>query len=118
VTYLQWNVLYPASDGDTETMRGERVWETLWWPAHRPMESYEVAGMQNGKPTGYNWTVWARGVPQTNEGDFKMVSEWWRLGFIRRNPWAGPDVRPTMLPPADPPPYISVERTPHKREDA
>jgi hypothetical protein len=118
VTYLEWNQLYPASDGDTEMLRGERVWETLWWPAHRPMESYEVAGMQGGKPTGYNWTVWARGVPQTNEGDFKMVSEWWRLGFIRRNPWAGPDVRPTMLPPADPPPYISVERTPHKPEDA
>jgi len=44
----------------------------------------------------------------------KTVTAWWRLGFVRKNPFAQgfPDVLPTELPPPDPPPYISVERTP------
>ena len=32
------------------------------------------------------WLDWSRGVPQTNAGDLKMVTEWSRLGFVVRNP--------------------------------
>ena len=64
-----------------------------------------------GKPA-YPWGPWAPGVPQTNEGDLKMVTEWWRLGFVRRNPYAGEPV-PTIVPPPPTPPYVSVEATPH-----
>ncbi len=115
VTYLEWNELYPDSDGDSRLGANERVWETLWWPAHRPMETWEVTGQQDGQPV-YSWTVWARGVPQTKEGDLKMVTEWWRLGFVVRNPAASPDMRANVLPPPQPPPYISTERTPRRKE--
>lgn len=117
VTYLEWNQIFAKSDGDSQMTRGERVWDTLWWPAHRPMEVFEIAGMQGGAPTGYNWVVWAQGVPQTKEGDLKMVTEWWRFGFVRRNPWASMDMRANILPPPQTPPYISVEATPHTPEE-
>ena len=48
--------------------------------------------------------------PQTNAGDLKMVSEWWRLGFIIRNPYLKPEA---LLQASDgnTPKYISVERS-------
>ena len=56
------------------------------------------------------WRDWTPGVPQTNTGDLKMVSEWSRLGFVRRNPFLPPgDIKPTTLPPDQK--YISMERT-------
>jgi len=113
VTYLEWNEIYPASDHDAAMERGQKVWETLWWPAHRPMQVTELTGVQNGQPS-YAWAQWARGIPQTNEGDFKMVTEWWRLGFVIKNPWAPVDVNPNA--PDPPPPYISVEATQHSRD--
>jgi hypothetical protein len=112
VTYLGWNDLYPDSDNDSRLRRSQRVWETLWWPAHRPMQTYEVTAWKDGKPSAFKWLSWARGIPQTLAGDLKMVYDWWRQGFVVRNPWADPDVRPTTMPPADdPPPYFTVERT-------
>jgi hypothetical protein len=33
---------------------------------------------------------WVQGIPQTNQGDLKMVTAWKELGFIRDNPEATP----------------------------
>lgn len=40
-----------------------------------------------------------------------MVSEWWRLGFVLRNPFLPPgDIKPDVQLNSN---YISVERTPY-----
>lgn len=109
VTYEKWNVIYPDSDNDKLMAREQRVWETLWWPAHRPMQTFVVASVESDGTTNYAWRDWTPGIPQTKAGDLKMVTEWWRLGIVRHNP-AGDD-KPTTSPPPDSPPYISVERT-------
>jgi hypothetical protein len=116
VTYLDWNLLYPESDGDTEMQAGEKTWESLWWPAHRPMEVFQAKGALS-PDASYEWVVWARGVPQTKEGDFKMVTEWWRLGFVRKNPYANPDMRGNIVPPPNTPPYVNTEYTPRSPEN-
>lgn len=107
VTYEKWNTIFPSSDNDQRMKREQRVWETLWWPAHRPMQTFEVS-VPGGVPA---WRDWTPGVPQTNAGDLKMVTEWRLLPFVRRNP-AG-DFNPTTVPPPPNPvvPYISVERS-------
>jgi hypothetical protein len=118
VTYDGWNQIFPQNNDDSQMAREQRVWETLWWPAHRPLQSYEITSMTATGPAGYQWVDWSRGVPQTNAGDLKMVTEWWRLGFVRKNPYTGtPDVLPSEVPPPSPPPYISVERTPRKKNE-
>jgi hypothetical protein len=108
VTYEDWNIIYPESGNNTLMARERRVWETLWWPAHRPMQTNEVIGMSDGKPV-IQWLDWAQGIPQTDAGDLKMVTEWWRLPFVTRNPDG--DFEPSAVPPPQNPPYISVERT-------
>ncbi|MEM7048506.1 MAG: LodA/GoxA family CTQ-dependent oxidase [Acidobacteriota bacterium] len=115
ITYEEWNELYPQSEGDTLMRREERSWETLWWPGHRPLQAWEVAGFENGKPTGYRWLDWSPGLPGTNAGDLKMVTEWWRLGFIRENPYLEGEYEPTEMPPDQK--YISVERTEGRKDD-
>ena len=92
ITYTDWNNLSAGSDKDERLADEEKVWTTLWWPAHRPLQSFELVSVANGNAET-NWTVWSRGIPQTNAGDLKMVSEWWRLGFIIRNPYLKPEVR-------------------------
>jgi len=118
ITYEAWNSIYASSVGDSQMTREQRMWETLWWPAHRPLQSYELGPVDStGQPT-YSWRDWARGVTQTNAGDLKMVTEWWRLGIVRVNPYMpSPDILPSEVPPASPPPYISVERTEHPHEE-
>lgn len=107
VTYDGWNDLYPQSEGDTLLERERRVWETLWWPAHRPLQVFaEVGRSASGSPV-YRQTDWATGVPQTNAGDLKMTTEWWKLAFVLRNP-AVPET-PTEEPPV--PKYVAVERS-------
>lgn len=91
VTYAGWNVLYPDNPPDALLARQQKQWETLWWPAHRPMQTYElIAVTPDGKPT-YQWLDWSRGVTQTVAGDQKMVIEWPRLAFVVRNPRDDPD---------------------------
>jgi hypothetical protein len=85
VTYEEWNVLYPDSVGNGLMERERRVWETLWWPAHRPMQVYYPVGKK------FQFRNWARGIPQTLAGDLKMVTEWSKLGFVIRNPGGGLD---------------------------
>jgi len=87
VTYEAWNKLSPDSVGDTIMEKEQQVWETLWWPAHRPMQVYYDLGDQN-----YQFRNWARGIPQTYAGDLKMVTEWSKLGFVIRNPNPPPGV--------------------------
>ena len=111
VTYELWNNIDPDNPNDPWMRREGKVWETLWWPAHRPMQVYELI---EGTESAPNFQIfnWARGLPQTPAGDLKMVTEWCRLGFLLRNPWAKPAEldQPSPLPP--PPKYVSVERTP------
>ncbi|QNQ08963.1 LodA/GoxA family CTQ-dependent oxidase [Sphingomonas alpina] len=100
VTYEEWNQLSPDSVGDSLMTQEQRVWETLWWPAHRPMQVY-VPAVVDGKPT-LQFRAWARGIPQTSAGDLKMVTEWSKLGFVVRNPQAATGPSPDQK-------YISVE---------
>jgi hypothetical protein len=104
VTYADWNLLYPDSEGDTLLARSRKVVATMWWPAHRPLQYGEVTSIQNGQPQ-YLWTIWSKGIPQTDAGDLKMVTEWSKLGFIIRNPF-----NPALSKQAasGPPPYVYV----------
>ena len=86
VTYADWNINYPDSENDAELRESTKIWTTMWWPAHRPLQCYEVKITGNGDPN-YTWTNWSGGVPQTDLGDMKMVTEWARLGFVIRNPF-------------------------------
>lgn len=109
VTYEYWNRLDPASVNDTLLEREERVWQTLWWPAHRPLQVLEVAGVANGTPS-YRFVNWTPGVPQTLAGDFKMTTEWSKLGFVVRNPYISrkEGETPSAVGPA--PKYVCIER--------
>jgi len=109
ITYELWNRIYPATEGDALMERERRVWQTLWWPAHRPMQTNEVVSIGSKGPD-IQWLDWTPGVQQTSAGDLKMVTEWWRLPFVVRNPFMTPWVEvPDAVGP--PPYYVSVERT-------
>ncbi len=106
VTYEEWNNIYPSSEGDSLLKRETQVWETLWWPAHRPLQTIEVTSLSGGKPA-YQMLDWTRGIPGTNAGDQKMVSAWSELGFVIRNPYLDPS---KIQQPSPDQKYISVER--------
>jgi hypothetical protein len=112
VTYANWNLLYPESESDTRLQRDRQAAVTMWWPAHRPLQYGELLGIQDDGKQNVLWTNWTRGVPQTNQGDLKMVTEWARLSFIIRNPYLPAAVIDAA--PSGPPPYIylSVEKYP------
>jgi hypothetical protein len=86
ITYADWNINYPSSENDADLRQDTKVWTTMWWPAHRPLQYAEVTAVNGDTPT-YVWTNWSKGIPQTDAGDFKMVTEWAKLGFIIRNPF-------------------------------
>jgi len=44
ITYDLWNKIYPASEDDTQMEDIQKSWTTLWWPAHHPMQTYELTG--------------------------------------------------------------------------
>jgi hypothetical protein len=102
VTYDLWNVIDYDNPKDALLERQQRTWETLWWPAHRPMQNNEQTGVKPDGTPVYTWLDWARGVTQTLAGDLKMVTEWPRFTFIVRSP-DGSD-------------FIGVERTHHSQE--
>ena len=109
ITYADWNEINPGSENDVRLKLEEKTWDTLWWPAHRPLQSSELVGFDDkGKPQT-QWTAWSRGIQQTNAGDLKMVSEWWKLGFIIRNPYLSADSAKTPSQGPDSR-YYSVER--------
>ena len=111
VTYEQWNLLNPESDNDVAMRRQEQLWETLWWPAHRPLQTWELTGFAPDGTAEFQYLNWSRGVPQTNAGDLKMVTEWARLGFVVRNPYLPEKV---LNKPSPDTKYLSVERTPEE----
>jgi hypothetical protein len=110
VTYADWNVTYPDSENDPDLKQGTKIWTTMWWPAHRPLQYAEVTAVDKGKPS-YLWTNWTKGVPQTHAGDLKMVTEWAKLGFIIRNPFLPKSVYDTA---ATGQAFIYVSVEPHK----
>jgi hypothetical protein len=107
ITYADWNVTYPDSENDVELRRDTKIWTTMWWPAHRPLQYAEVRVTGGSDPT-YVWTNWTRGVPQTPDGDLKMVTEWAKLGFIIRNPFLPASIYDSAAT-GDPNIYVSVE---------
>ena len=108
VTYEEWNKIYPASESDTVLAAESQVWETMWWPAHRPLQAFEVVGEPSADPN-YQMLNWARGMPGSDAGDLKMAVGWKGLGFVIRNPFAT-EAQLDQPSPLDPPKYISVER--------
>lgn len=108
VTYEEWNQIDPSNPKDRWMKHEQMVWETLWWPAHRPMQTWELVPQTESDPS-FQYLTWARGIPQTNAGDLKMTTEWSRLGFVIRNPYA-PAGALDQASPQSPPKYISVER--------
>jgi hypothetical protein len=107
VTYEEWNEIDPDKQNDPLMKLEDQVWETLWWPAHRPLQTWEVVGFNDGKPV-LQYLNWSRGVPQTLAGDLKMVTEWKKLSFVVRNPYLTGAALDTPSPDYK---YISVERT-------
>jgi len=87
ITYADWNATYPDSENDAELRLDTKIWTTMWWPAHRPLQYAEVTAVDKDNNPTYLWTNWSKGVPQTDAGDLKMVTEWAKLGFIIRNPF-------------------------------
>jgi len=108
ITYPDWNSIAPESDNDQRLAADEKAWVTLWWPAHRPLQTFELSTDEDGSPA-FPWTYWSRGIPQTKAGDLKMVTEWSKLGFVIRNPYL-PDDAFTQASDGSPK-YISVERS-------
>lgn len=106
VTYEGWNSI--NTDGNSRLAKEQQTWETLWWPAHRPMQVYME--VDDGASSGS--VNWARGIPQTLLGDLKMVTEWWRLSFVIDNPKLPDDQKYVASPPGNK--YIGVEQTNRK----
>ena len=108
VTYADWNVIAPESNQDARLEDDRKIWTTLWWPAHRPLQVWELVSVEDGKPV-FVWTIWSKGIPQTPPGDVKMVTEWSALPFVVRNPFINPDDFQKQLP--DGPIYVATQRT-------
>jgi hypothetical protein len=103
-TYDLWSQIDASNEKDSRLEAMRRTWITLWWPAHHPLQTYELIGL-DGENGNFSFLDWDRGIPATNEGDLKMVSAWKDLGFVVNNPFHtkyGDEI----------PPYISVERNP------
>jgi len=106
ITYADWNLIYPRGENDADLKGRRMTWETMWWPAHRPLQVYEDVGDGGG----YQQLDWSGGVPQTSAGDLKMVTEWSKLPFVVINPALSPD---DLRKPPDSysqPKFIALER--------
>ena len=56
VTYADWNNIYPDSEQRHAPEARPQGVDTLWWPAHRPLQYTQVVSVsQDGKPN-YQWT--------------------------------------------------------------
>lgn len=70
------NVLYDGWNNTDDPQAISR--QIIWWPAHRPLQ------VNIGPtPAQQRYVQWAQGIAQTNAGDFKMVTAWKSLGFLR-----------------------------------
>ena len=106
VTYDSWVSVDPDSEGDSrlETSRRCLGDDVVAGPSAAP----GLRECKSPRPgPQLQMLDWSRGIPQTNAGDLKMVTEWSKLGFVILNP--DPSERdPTVLPPNNK--FISVER--------
>jgi hypothetical protein len=110
ITNELWNVIDFDADQDTFLKERQKQWDTLWWPAHRPLQTLEITSVDDkGQPTKYTMRGWSRGVTQTLAGDLKMVTEWARLGFVVRNPYLSEEDLDQPSPDSK---YLTVERNP------
>ena len=79
VTYEAWNVLYDRPDNGADPSSNQKNFLGLWWPSHRPM--------QVAIPVSGEFVEWASGIQQNTslnyEGDYKMVTNWNDLGFVK-----------------------------------
>ena len=82
VTYEGWNKIDPDNPEDPVMRREQQVWNTMWWPAHRPLQVAELVDNGTGKLVATAPQNWSGGVPQTNAGDLKMVTAWTALSFV------------------------------------
>lgn len=88
VSFQEWNKINPDNPKDPFLQQYQETFTVLWWPSHRPMQVFKVVHDKNGNPLMngnspvVNQVNWARGIPQTYEGDLKMVSYWSELGFV------------------------------------
>jgi hypothetical protein len=95
LSFQEWNVINPNNANDPFLQKYQETYDVLWWPSHRPMQVFKVVNDKNGNPimNGDNPVVnqvnWARGIPQTYEGDLKMTTAWSELGFILKHGKAG-----------------------------
>lgn len=110
ITYADWNKINPKNENDLRLLNDEMTWETLWWPAHRPLQSNELTGYDEQGNPEVTWTNWSQGIQQTNAGDLKMVSDWWKMGFIIRNPYLPKASSKTPDTSPDDKRYYSIER--------
>jgi hypothetical protein len=113
VTYADWNITNWESEKDEDLRKQSKIWTTMWWPAHRPLQYGSLLSMNMQKPDTsqvVQWTNWSRGIQQTSQGDLKMVTDWAELSFIIRNPYLTDKV--THAAASGPPPYIylSIEQ--------
>jgi hypothetical protein len=108
VTYEAWNAIDPDNPNDPVLRREQQVWETMWWPAHRPLQVSELIDDGAGGFTTTRPLNWSRGVPQTTAGDMKMVTAWTQLSFVILNPTVDPAVINNAAPGATR--FVGVER--------
>jgi L-Lysine epsilon oxidase N-terminal/L-lysine epsilon oxidase C-terminal domain len=113
VTYANWNVTYPDSENDDVLRKQSKIWTTMWWPAHRPLQYGSLLSQDIKDPDNtqvVQWMNWSGGIQQTSQGDLKMVTGWADLRFIIRNPYLTDKL--THAAAAGPPPYIylSIEQ--------
>lgn len=108
VTYAGWNRIDPDNPEDPVMKREQKVWEAMWWPAHRPLQVAELVDNGAGGLTVTQPLDWSRGVPQTNAGDLKMVTAWTGLSFVVRNPLADPAIIDS--PQLNVARYVGIER--------
>ena len=76
-------------------------------PSARPAACRRHTGLRHRELHGLPF-LGRRGVPQTDAGDLKMVTEWAKLGFVIRNPFLPPNVYDTAATGTDLI-YVSVE---------
>lgn len=108
ITYAMWNQIDPTNPADPAMAREQKTWETMWWPAHRPLQVAELVDDGSGNLQTTSALNWSRGIPQTSAGDLKMVTGWTGLSFVVLNP----TLPPTVLnsPQLDQPRFVGVER--------
>lgn len=108
ITYEMWNQIDPTNPADPVMAREQKTWETMWWPAHRPLQVAELIDDGSGNLQTTSALNWSRGIPQTSAGDLKMVTGWTGLSFVVLNPTLPPDV--LNSPQLDQPRFVGVER--------